>query len=327
MVSDSLLTFASAYYDFDKSTLNFVSDSTNQIYVFRKDGKYCILRFSNRLAEKISETEAEMEWLYFLAEKNITVALPIKAENGELVISAQDNAGHYIVTAFETLTGEFWDKNNPAKWNETTFYNWGKVMGDIHRLTKDFKPSSDNITRSTFDGRFSLDDNVKNCPSVNAIVEGLIKKMMVLPKDKDSYGLIHNDMHQWNFLLDGEKINVFDFDDSLYGWFALDIGIALYHALWWGRKDDAGNDFTGSIILNFIKGYLSANDLSDFWLANIPLFMKFRQICKFSWFFDPENIDDHQKERIFNIENDILFTGCEINASLFKRPLPKMNRS
>ena len=320
MVSDSLLAFASKNYDFDKSTLNFVSDSTNQIYIFQKDGKHYILRFSSRPAEKISETEAEIEWLYYLAEKNITVALPLNATNGALVISTQDNGEHHIVTAFETLVGEFWNKNNPAKWNETVFYNWGKVMGDIHRLTKDFEPSSDNITRSTFDGRFALDDNVKNCPSVNAIIENLIKEMMALPKDKDSYGLIHSDMHPWNFLLDGDKINVFDFDDSLHGWFALDIGIALYHALWWGRKDDAGNDFTNSIILNFIKGYLSANDLSDFWLAKIPLFMKFRQICKFSWFFDHENMDDHQKERIYNIENDILFTGCEINASLFKRP-------
>jgi Ser/Thr protein kinase RdoA (MazF antagonist) len=136
--------------------------------------------------------------------------------------------------------------------------------------------------------------------------------MMTLPKDEDYYGLIHNDMHQWNFLLDGDKINVFDFDDSLYGWFALDIGIALYHGLWWGRKDDAGNDFTRSIIENFLKGYQSANHLNDFWIGKIPLFMKFRQICKFSWFFDPENIDGHQKERIRNIENGILFTDCEM---------------
>jgi Ser/Thr protein kinase RdoA (MazF antagonist) len=124
-------------------------------------------------------------------------------------------------------------------------------------------------------------------------------------------------MHQWNFLIDGDKINVFDFDDSLYGWFALDIGLALYHALWWGRKDDAGNDFTDNIIQNFLKGYLSANSLSDYWLKKIPMFMKFRQICKFSWFFDPDNIDEHQKERIYNIENDILFTDCKIKPSLF----------
>jgi len=321
MVSENLLVFASKNYGFDKSTLNFVSDSTNQIYTFQKDGKHYFLRFSNRPVEKINETEAEMEWLYYLAKNNVGVALPLKSEGGNLVISTQDDGGHYIITSFEALDGEFWDKNNPVKWNEKIFYNWGKVMGNIHSLTKNFNPSSTNVVRNTFDGRFSLEDSVKSCPSVNAIVEDLIKEIMALPKDEDSYGLIHNDIHQWNFLVDGDKINVFDFDDSLYGWFTLDIGIALYHALWWGRKDDAGNDFTDSIILNFIKGYLSANDLSDFWLAKIPMFMKFRQICKFSWFFDPNNIDEHQRERINNIEKDVLFSGCEIKATLFKRPI------
>jgi len=161
-------------------------------------------------------------------------------------------------------------------------------------------------------------DSVKDCPTVNAIIEDLIKEMMSLPKDKDSYGLIHNDMHQWNIHIDGDKINVFDFDDALYSWFALDIGIALYHALWWGRKDDSGNDFTNSIVKHFLEGYLSANQLSDFWLATIPMFMKYRQICKFSWFYEPENADEHQRERIRNIENDVLFTDCAIDYSLFK---------
>ena len=136
---------------------------------------------------------------------------------------------------------------------------------------------------------------------------------MALPKDKDSDGLIHNDMHPWNFYIDKDKINVFDFDDSLYGWFSLDIGIALYHGLWWGRKDDAGNDFTKSIIVNFLDGYLSANNLSEFWISKIPMFMRFRQICKFSWFFNPGYIDEHQQERIQNIENGILFKNCEID--------------
>jgi len=63
MVSDSILVFASKNYDFEKSTLNFVSDSTNQIYTFQKVEKEYILRVSNRLVEKSDEVEAEMEWL------------------------------------------------------------------------------------------------------------------------------------------------------------------------------------------------------------------------------------------------------------------------
>jgi len=322
MVSDSLLAFAAEKYEFNKATLKFISDSTNQIYAFQKDSTYYILRFSERPLKKIDETKAEMEWLYYLAENNIGVGLPLKSACGQLALSMEENGKHYIITSFATVGGQFWDKNNPDRWNDTIFHNWGKTMGDIHRLTKEFTPSNKSIVRNTFDGRFALDESIINCPPVHAIVENLIKEIMMLPKDKDSYGLIHNDMHQWNFLIDGGKINVFDFDDSLYGWFALDIGLALYHALWWGRKDDAGNDYTNRIITNFLKGYLSANHLSDFWLEKIPLFMKFRQICKFSWFFDPANIDDHQKERIYNIENGILFTGCEIKPSLFQLNTP-----
>jgi len=68
------------------------------------------------------------------------------------------------------------------------------------------------------------------------------------------------------------------------------------------------------IIENFLKGYLSANYLSGFWISKIPMFMKYRQICKFSWFYDAENADAHQKERMQNIENGILFSGCELKA-------------
>ena len=138
MVSNNLLEFASQNYNFDEDTLHFISDSTNQIYVFQKDGKHCILRFSQRPADKASEIKAEMEWLYYLARNNIGVGLPLKANNGELVISTQDCGENYIVSSFETIAGGFWDKNNPDKWNNRIFYNWGKIMGDIHRLTKDF---------------------------------------------------------------------------------------------------------------------------------------------------------------------------------------------
>lgn len=319
MVSDHLLEFAAKNYGFDVSTLCFVSDSTNQIYIFNMEGKPYILRFSQRPVTCINQTKAEMDWLYYLASNHVNVSLPLKASNDSLVITTEEDGKHYIITAFETASGQFWDKNDPNRWNEKIFYNWGKVMGDIHRLTKDYKPSSASEVRGTFTGKEALSDSIKTCPSVNKIAEDLVSKIMSLPKDKDSYGLIHYDVHPWNFYIDGDKINVFDFDDSLYGWFALDIGVALYHALWWGRPDDVGkaNAFIPVIIESFLKGYLSSNHLDDFWFSKIPLFMKFRQICKFSWFFNPDNIDDEQKTRIYNIENDILFSACKIDKLLF----------
>lgn len=317
MVSDNLLTLMSNKYSFEKDTLHFISESTNQIYAFQKNDKRYILRFSQRPAEQIHQIKAEMDWLYYLANKEIGVSLPFFTDSGEIAVSMEDGGKNYIVSAFEVLSGQFWNKNDPNLWNEKIFFNWGKLLGDMHRLTKDYVPSNAEDIRITFTGWDECLIKLKDCSTLNKILEELISEIMALPKGKDSYGLIHCDVHPWNFLINGEQINVFDFDDSLYGWFALDIGVALYHALWWGRKDDAGNDFTNIIIKRFIEGYLSANHLSDFWLSKIPMFMRYRQICKLSWFYDSENSDDHQKERIYNIENGILFTECEINPSLF----------
>ena len=39
MVSENLLDFAAKNYGFSKEVLNFISDSTNQIYTFKKDNK------------------------------------------------------------------------------------------------------------------------------------------------------------------------------------------------------------------------------------------------------------------------------------------------
>ena len=312
MVSKRLLAFAANGYGFKKRTLHFISESTNQIYCFQKKGKWYILRFSQRPAEQASQTKAEMDWLYYLASHGIGVSLPLPADNGALVLSTGDGGKPYVISAFEALPGRNWDRNNPDLWNADVFYAWGKAMGDMHRLAKDYTPSGG--ARGSFTGRETIRNTFESCPSVNKILEELQAEIMALPKDRDSYGLIHCDLHPWNFLIDGGRINVFDFDDSLYGWFALDIGVALYHGLWWGRKNDAGHDFTGEIIRQFLRGYLSANHLSDFWISKIPMFMRYRQICKFSWFYDAGHADAHQMERMRNIENGMLFDNLSLSA-------------
>ena len=56
MVSNSLFKNAVKNYGFNADTFKFISDSTNQIYMFKKDGKPYILRFSN--SSNIRETKS-----------------------------------------------------------------------------------------------------------------------------------------------------------------------------------------------------------------------------------------------------------------------------
>jgi len=312
MVSDKLLSAAAGRYGFDLATLNFISASTNEIYMFTKNSKGYILRFSQRAEEFVHQIKAEMDWLYYLANKSIGVSLPLYTTDDEVTFCVEDDGKNWIVTSFETASGVFWDKNDSARWNETIFCKWGKIMGDIHRLTKDYTPSSPVDVREDFSEKSILDSDIKHCPPVMKEAEEIVAEMLSMSKNADGYNLVHFDVHPWNFLIDGDKINVFDFDDSVYGWLALDIGIALYHGIWWGRPDlpEKVPAFTEMYIKSFMNGYLSANKLSAYWIKKIPMFMRYRQISRFSWFFDPENPRDNSRKQmnlIKLIENRLLF--------------------
>lgn len=139
-------------------------------------------------------------------------------------------------------------------------------MGEIHQQTKNFVPSDQKCKRDEFQGDFALADAYKLHPDVKETADELIQEIM----------------------------QFFDFDDCLYSWFAMDIGIALYHGLWWGRPStsEAAQEFSKEFIKNFLKGYAAKNHLDLFWITKLPLFMRYRQLCKFSWFFNPNDINE-----------------------------------
>jgi Ser/Thr protein kinase RdoA (MazF antagonist) len=318
MVSKSLLEFAAINYDFDISTLEHIPRNggkiENKIYSFYKSNKKYIVKFdppSVAYNNQLRETRAAMDFNYYLAENNINVSIPLKAANGELVISTQDDGKDYIITAFNWLHGETWSFDGS---NAKMCYNLGKVMGNIHRLAKDYKPLNEyDVLKNSFNylSEDSFFDDLKIYPTVYKIAQELFGEITALPKDRDSFGIIHCDMHQGNFHTDGNEINVFDFGDSMYGWFGLDIATSLCFALWWGRGGYKVNDFVNVIIGNFLKGYLSAHQLSDFWLLKIPMFMKYNHLG-----IDPEGhgIGCNREEWIYYIENDIMFAGCDLKS-------------
>jgi len=315
-----ILKYAAEAYGFKEETIRFISESTNKIYSFERENKQYILRITQKPIESIAYTKAEIEWLYYLAQKGVSVSLPLHTLQNELVTSMIGEDGHnYIISAYKKAEGVFWKKGDPVLWNTDVFYSWGSVMGEIHKLSKEFIPSDPKCKRDEFQGNFALDDNYKLHPDVKQKADEIIHEIMQLPRDENSYGLIHNDFHPWNFYIDGKSIRVFDFDDCLYAWFAMDIGIALYHGLWWGRpsKAEAAQEFSKVFIKSFLKGYTANNHLDSFWFTKIPLFMRYRQLCKFSWFFNPNDIDEEQKKRIYNIKNGILFDNCNPDPSYF----------
>ena len=325
MVSEYILGFAANRYGFNRETLEFIAEgnySSKQFYSFNKADKTYILRVVKNSENDVAQTRAEMDWLCYLSEKGINVSRPLKTLNEELAVLAEENEETFIITACSKAEGRSFDTNKSDLWNKKVFYNWGKVIGDMHCATKDYKPASETDRRPEFTN--FINESVKIFPTVNKAAEELIAEIMALPKGRDSYGLVHSDLGPANFMIDGEQINVFDFDDCKYAWFALDIAAALTFGMWFGRFNNEGYDFANDIFKHFLAGYRSANFLDDFWLSKIPIFLKLYQIAGFAYTHQSVNPnDDTQNEQMLNIENNILYTGYTIDYSLFSNSTHK----
>ena len=121
-----------------------------------------ISSLSRRPATCIPQTRAELDWLDYLSQRGISVSLPLRSRSGKLAVAVEDAGQSYILAAFTMASGRFWDKNDPSRWNATIFHNWGQVMGDLHRLTKEYVPANDQDVRSAFAARETLSDSVQS---------------------------------------------------------------------------------------------------------------------------------------------------------------------
>jgi Ser/Thr protein kinase RdoA (MazF antagonist) len=114
-----------------------------------------------------------------------------------------------------------------------------------------------------------------------------------LPKDDDSYGLIHQDVHGGNFFVDDNgDIMLFDFDDCVYGWYVYDIAMVVFYMVT-NHPDPVG--LATAFWPHFWRGYQQENDLDPAWLAEMPAFFKLREVDLYGIIhrsFDVENVTD-----------------------------------
>ena len=143
-----LLKRATALYGLDGYELSPVEGhegGRNSIYICRKDGenKYA-LRISATGDRTEEEYLAETEFVHYLAENGAPAADVIPSVNGRLVECAEENGQKTWLVLFAYAKGILLYRNG-YRYREGAplseyFYNTGKTIGAIHRLSKCFRP-------------------------------------------------------------------------------------------------------------------------------------------------------------------------------------------
>jgi Ser/Thr protein kinase RdoA (MazF antagonist) len=296
----------------------------NLVYHYQRKGRRRVLRISYRPDRPVELIEAELHFVHYLAAGGVRVSRPIPSESGDL-IHVIDAAG-ILFTAVSFGRGRGMRvPDNGYRYREGVpiqeyFQNWGQVLGQMHRLTKSYRQLSESVRRPewfTWEyGRgFPCGERL---PVVQKKYDQLLAELHALPKEIDSYGLIHNDFNDGNFTVDygNGDITVFDFDECCYFWFMYDLACA-----WEGgigrvmfRPLDERKDFMERYMEHVLTGYARENSLSDEWLARLPLFLRLIQMQELTHY--AQYLDEPDQEvqaglryKICCIENDIPCMG------------------
>jgi amicoumacin kinase len=326
MDRQSMYIQAAEAFSFDRTTLTHLSKSCNEVYRFTKDKQFYILRLTKKPISYMNQIIAELDWVCYLSEYGVQASLPIYTVDGKWMETIVEGDQCLIATAFQMASGCFFDKHDPNLRGPTIFLKWGETMGRMHLLAQSYVSRGGRAKRGDWIGRKIENPHLEQgryfilLERLRSIEQAISK----LPKDKRAYGIIHNDFHPYNFHIDHGDITVFDFDDCLYGWFALDIAIAAAHAVWWGspggdRHDK--NEFSLWFLTHFLTGYAKHNHLDSFWIEKIPMFMNYRNIDSYFWWLsdwdgDENKLTPSQHEAI-NYAVKLIqlgqpFDGCDI---------------
>jgi Ser/Thr protein kinase RdoA (MazF antagonist) len=105
--------------------------------------------------------------------------------------------------------------------------------------------------------------------------QSLWRQLNAFGTSPDRYGLIHADLVPENILVDGDALQVIDFDDAGYGWHLFEIATSLYFI----RRDSIYEQAREAVI----EGYRQHRALSDEHLALLPMFLAARGTTYLGW--------------------------------------------
>lgn len=293
-------------------SLRHVSDSGNHVYSFIQSGRKRYLRLTSSFDRTKGQIEAELDFIAHLRAGGVDAMPPIASSAEMLVeeITVADNT--IFACVFEEAEGEkFKYAAGDFKFNREHFRLRGRTLGRIHALSKVYVPSSGFRRFRWVEDKLLLEAEAY-LPESEKIVRHayheLKERLLGHPKSTQTFGLIHGDFGETNYRYLYDRLNIFDFDDSCYHWFAYDLAVNIYPHGW--RRE-------GLRLLDWLLEGYSENMQLDLTLEEVTMFCRWRLIYMFlvyarKWGF--ENLSE-QQSRWFAQKRENISRGYTWNVS------------
>ncbi|MUT65932.1 phosphotransferase enzyme family protein [Paenibacillus sp. NEAU-GSW1] len=257
----------------------------NIVYTCEKEGEGAkILRIAFLPDRSREDFLGEVEFVRYLFEHGGSVSNIISSRKGNLLEEITYNNHIFFVCLFEKAKGKMLVENH-YRYREGVpiteyYYNCGKTLGRLHQISKGYTP----IHR-----RYSFFDKY-NAEYIDSLIPGslsLVKEKMIelldtlqgLDRDQETFGMIHFDYNDGNYSIDFDtgQITVYDFDNSLFGWYMFDLaGLWILGVGWIQFEPDAGKrkKFMDDYFKTVLEGYRSETEIEDSMVDKLPLFIQ-----------------------------------------------------
>jgi Ser/Thr protein kinase RdoA (MazF antagonist) len=271
------------------------------------DGERYVLRIHRPSRKTVAQVRSEMTWLAALRrETKLAVPQPVPTREGELVMvtSAAGVPEPRLSVLLRWLPGRFVDRGlTPAHLERV-----GVFMAELQRSAAQFRPP-DGFVRGRLDNLYGkpagIDETLARqqvdnpedeatairlvtevcSPADGALVERFIQKVRAVQRaigqGPESFGLIHGDLHQENYLFHRGQVRAIDFDDCGYGYYLYDLAVTLVNIN--GRDDKA------SLREGLLAGYRSVRPLSAEHEQYLQTFMDLRDLQIMIWAIEMRN--------------------------------------
>ena len=227
----AILDAARERYGIAPDAIRLLDGFESHIIEFEREGGAFILRLSHSSRRTPQLILGEMDWINYLWAGGAGVARALPSPRGELVEPIDDGAGgRFLAAAFVKARGAHpWETG----WTAPLLEEYGRLVGRLHALTKDYAPTRPEWRRPEWDDPV-FDYVTMYLPESETLAKAryreTLARVKALPRGRENYGLTHQDAHGGNCFVDETgRFTLFDFDDCGYHYFANDIAMCLFY--------------------------------------------------------------------------------------------------
>ena len=292
------------HWDVEVKSINLHLQSENTVFkVEGLDGNTYALRIHRKGYHDLDELNSEHVWTSSLSNAGLLVPEAVVTRSGEAYtsVSILNSSEYRYVGLVKWIEGAILNDlilDLEEKDVSDVYESLGKVVAKFHKATiawekpKDFKRHSFDtdgfLGSNPFWGRFWEAQNAttREREKLSLIRNNITKILSKLPRDINSFGMIHADLHSQNILIQGKSLSVIDFDDSGFGWYGFDLAVAI-----WDRLDFTATGCHFDIAYkSLIRGYLEERPNAKDIIETIPTFLLMRTLMIIRWIEDrPES--------------------------------------